>query len=257
MGLALLRARYLDGPVCQLAVWDGGRAHGEAGTTLDIETWRRQGHPVTVVAPIPAGEPAAPSPATPSRSRGARRVVRSILFADARGFSALTDEQLPRFAHFVLDAIAATLDDFGPLVLHRNSWGDAVYAVLEDPLSGARCALALQAAMAGLDLAACGLPEHLALRLGAHIGPVFPVNDPVTGVLAFMGSHVSRTARIEPVTPAGEVYVTEPYAAVLELLLPHNLRCDYVGHMPAAKEFGRMRMYRLYETATNKTIAKL
>ena len=32
-----------------------------------------------------------------------------------------------------------------------------------------------------------------------------------------MGSHVSRTARIEPVTPPGEVYVTEAFAAALEL----------------------------------------
>ncbi len=32
-----------------------------------------------------------------------------------------------------------------------------------------------------------------------------------------MGSHVSRTARIEPVTPAGEVYVTEQFAAALVL----------------------------------------
>jgi class 3 adenylate cyclase len=74
---------------------------------------------------------------------------------------------------------------------------------------------------------------------------VFPVHDPVIGVRAFMGSHVSRTARIEPVTPPGTVYVTEPFAALLELEPDHGLACDYVGHMPAAKDFGRLRMYRL------------
>ena len=60
-----------------------------------------------------------------------------------------------------------------------------------------------------------------------------------------MGTHISRTARIEPVTPPGAVYVTEPFAAALELAGCTDLRCDYVGHMPAAKDYGRLRMYRL------------
>ena len=98
--------------------------------------------------------------------------------------------------------------------------------------------------MASIDLGACRLPTHLGLRLGAHVGPVFPLRDPVIGRDSFMGSHVSRTARIEPVTPAGTVYVTEPFAGALELRRG-DFRCDYVGHMPAAKDFGRLRMYRL------------
>jgi class 3 adenylate cyclase len=69
--------------------------------------------------------------------------------------------------------------------------------------------------------------------------------DPVLGLRAFSGSHVSRTARIEPVTPPGAVYVTEPFAATLELQPDNRLTCDYVGHMPAAKDYGRLRMYRL------------
>jgi class 3 adenylate cyclase len=59
-----------------------------------------------------------------------------------------------------------------------------------------------------------------------------------------MGSHVSRTARIEPVTPPGAVFVTEPFAAAL-VLEDSRFACDYVGHVPAAKDFGRLRMYRL------------
>ena len=96
-----------------------------------------------------------------------------------------------------------------------------------------------------IDLEAEGLPAHLALRIGGHIGPVFPTHDPVLDAPGFMGSHVSRTARIEPVTPPGAVYVTEPFAAALFLDERHDFCCDYVGHMPAAKDYGRLRMYRL------------
>jgi hypothetical protein len=60
-----------------------------------------------------------------------------------------------------------------------------------------------------------------------------------------MGSHVSRTARIEPVTPPASAYVTEPFAAALMLDGGEEFACDYVGHMPAAKDYGRLRMYRL------------
>ncbi len=89
------------------------------------------------------------------------------------------------------------------------------------------------------------LPESLALRLSGHMGPVFSVDDPVRGSRTFAGTHISRAARVEPVTPPGAVYVTEPFAADLELSGSGELRCDYVGQMPTAKDYGRLRMYRL------------
>jgi class 3 adenylate cyclase len=245
MGLALLRGRYLDARVRQLAVWDHGPAAGDAGTAIDVATWRRHGGSVTIVEPLSPGTVAEKPDVSPSSTANGARVVRSMLFADVRGFSKLTDEQLPRFAELVLGSFAEVLDEFGEQVLHRNTWGDALYVVLTDPIVAAACALRLQEAMVEIDLDAAGLPPHLALRLGAHVGPVFPTDDPVIGVSGFMGSHVSRTARIEPVTPPGEVYVTEPFAAALELHGRDEVTCDYVGHMPAAKDYGRLRMYRL------------
>ena len=55
MGLALLRARYLDADVRQLAVWDGRPDVGDAGTALDVATWRASGQAVSVIAPARAG----------------------------------------------------------------------------------------------------------------------------------------------------------------------------------------------------------
>ncbi len=92
------------------------------------------------------------------------------------------------------------------------------------------------------------MPPWLALRVGAHLGPVYPIDDPVRGTPLFIGSHVSRTARIEPVTPEGSVYVTERFAAALLLATRDTFACDYVGDMPAAKDYGRLRMYRLRPT---------
>jgi class 3 adenylate cyclase len=170
--------------------------------------------------------------------------VRALLFADIRGFSKLADEQYPCFDRTVTAAFARVLDQ-AEGVATVNTWGDALHVVLDDAVAAASCALGLQEAMSSIDLHEAGLPEHLALRLGAHLGPVLPSFDPVRRVPIFTGSHVSRTARIEPVTPPGAIYVTSAFAAALLLGGREELACDYVGHMPAAKDWGRLRMYRL------------
>jgi hypothetical protein len=244
MGLALLRARFLDAQVRQLVVWDRGGAHGEAGTAIDIATWRRGGRPTTAIDPAGQRWEVAGTIPAPIAELPAQRVVRALLFADIRGFSKLADEQYVVFDENVTVAFARVLDQ-AEGVATVNTWGDALAVVLEDAVAAASCALDLQEAMSSVDLRAAGLPEHLALRLGAHLGPVLPSFDPVRRVPTFTGSHVSRTARIEPVTPPGAIYVTSAFAAALLLGGREELACDYVGHMPAAKDWGRLRMYRL------------
>jgi class 3 adenylate cyclase len=244
MGLALLRARFLDAKARQLAVWDGKPALSEAGTAIDVETWRQSGWPTTIISPV-ADAGLAFSPARAQARLPSERVVRAMLFADVKGFSQLTDEEMPRFADRVLGTFADVLARHGGRVLYRNTWGDAIYVVLADAASAAACACDLQEAMAAVDLSDAALPAHLALRLGGHVGPVFPAHDPILDEPSFIGSHVSRTARIEPVTPPGAIYVTEPFAAALVLAGREEFPCEYVGHMPAAKDYGRLRMYRL------------
>lgn len=251
MGLALLRARYLDAQVRQLAVWDRGPAHGAAGTAIDVETWRSRGGTVTVIAPTADPPPGAAADVTPTfgmptpAKRDEARVVRAMLFADISGFSRLTDEATLLFAERVLGTFATVLERHRRNLSGRRTWGDALFLVFTGAPAAASCALDLQEAMAGIDLEAEGLPGHLALRLGGHLGPIFHYRDPITDAPDFTGSHVTRTARIEPVTPTGAVYVTEPFAAALVLADRGDLTCDYVGHMSMAKSYGRLRMYRL------------
>ena len=264
MGLALLRARYLDADVRQLAIWDGGPAEGSAGTAIDVATWQRAGSATTVLTPhgriMPADQirlgrsagrhehsrpgrerSAAPGPAAVRRER----VVSAMLFGDFAGFSKLNDEQAVVFAECVLGEVAEVVRRHREHVQWRNTWGDGLNLIMSDAVAAAALALELQDAIAAIDLASRELPQHLALRLGGHVGPVFPVYDPVLEAEAFTGAHVNRTARIEPVTPPGEVYVTDAFAAALVLAGEHGLTCDYVGHMSAAKGYGKLRMHRL------------
>ena len=56
---------------------------------------------------------------------------------------------------------------------------------------------------------------------------------------------VSKAARIEPVTPPGAAFVTEPFAAILALEAGGRFACRYVGRIPLAKKYGDYPMYRL------------
>ena len=168
-----------------------------------------------------------------------------MLFGDIRGFSKLGDAELPRFVDSVLGPFAEVIDRYGADVLLANTWGDGLYLVFDDAGKAARCALDLQTAMAGIDLATAGLPDHLALRIGGHLGPVYSGQDPIIKQQNFFGAHVSRAARIEPVTPEGCVYVTETFAAVLAIHNAAEFTCDYVGMTEAAKDYGKMRMVLL------------
>ena len=252
MGLALVRARNLDAEARQMVVWDGvtsDRLGLPAGTAVDVATWQRRGLPIDIVspgdgAPRLVGDSGLPKPAKDARE------VRAMLFGDVRGFSKLHEAQLPIFLAEILGRFAKVLDECGDGILFRNTWGDGLYAVASDVSTAADCALRLQEEMAGLDPVSKGLPSDLALRVGCHVGPVFPVDDPVLRRRNYLGSHVSRTARIEPITPAGEVYVTEAFAAGLALDAPTRFTTAYVGQVPAAKNYGKMRMHYLKRAAS-------
>jgi len=242
MGQALIRAAFLATSAAQLVVWDEEPTESRAGTAVDVEVWRTTGMPTHII-----GIPGSTGVDTQRErtSTGPRRALRAMLFGDIKGFSGLTEAQIPKFFAALMGPLGATLNQFGPAVLYRNTWGDGLYVVLRDVKTAALCTLALQEAMRHVDYAGAGLPATLGLRIGAHAGPVFEAQDPVREEPTFYGAEVTRTARIEPRTPEGEVYVTDSFAALLALDSDRSLSCQYVGHIPTAKNYGLFPMFVL------------
>ncbi|KTE17732.1 adenylate/guanylate cyclase domain-containing protein [Sphingopyxis sp. H115] len=248
MGLAKLRARELETSAIQLAVVDPAvaarPATSIAGTNADIALWQRHGGE-TLTIPVGDLDRNLDFPAAPKPPEDTRRGLYAILFADFAGFSKLGEAELPIFAREVMGGIGCILDDFGEAVLFRNTWGDAVYAIIDDPATAARIALAMQQK---LDV----LPPELGLegkkagmRTGIHFGPIYRGLDPVVGNELWYGTEVTRTARIEPVTLVGQVYCTQPLAAMLALGNARDFDCDYVGKVRLAKDYGDLALYRL------------
>ena len=239
MGHAINRATFLGVEAEQLAVWDGEPVSGTAGTARDVEAWRRTGRTSNVI-PI--------SPRAPRAVRAASesdREINAILFTDLRGFSGLRDEHFPFYVRDVLGALAKVLDRHRETLLGYNSWGDAIQAVFADVQSAARCALDMQHAISQIKTTDTELPLDLAMRIGAHVGPVLHLLEPFKGELVYWGRELTRAARIEPRTPVGEVYVTSAFAALLALDPGSGIRCEYVGQVTTAKEFETIPMYRL------------
>ncbi len=237
MGLSRLRASQLGGISTMLAVWDGKPARGDAGTAVDVFRWRSGDGDVTVFEPGPVDRNLAAS--SQASLQLAPRCVVAMLFADVPGFAALDETDIPGFWRDVMGTAAKVLDSHGEHVRSRNSWGDAVFAVVDEIAAAADLVLSLHQALESIG-------TRFTLRIGAHFGPVFETLDPITNRTTFYGREVSRAARIEPVTPSGQVYVTEAFAAALAMADPSRFGCHYVGQIALAKDYGTFPMYRLF-----------
>lgn len=250
MGKAILRGRYIDARVAQLAVWDGTLATGPAGAAADVARWRATGHESRVISVPRSAAKKRRGDVSVTRAGNAvpgalRRELRALIFGDTVGFSQLPERMLPRYRKTFLGTVADAVRSFGADVLSANSWGDALYLVMADAAAGARCALDIQRRLGEIDFRAFGFAQPLELRLSIHYGPVFPGTDELTAAPTYYGKQVTFAARMEPVTPPREVYATEAVAAQLALARVPGITADYVGRVALAKRFGTAPMYML------------
>lgn len=242
LGLARLRAQQVEGRMQAYALWDG-KPGLQGGTSTAVHDWQTFGEKVEWLAPMQASSSTWQRTAqnedrgTLNRTVGTQRIV-SMLFADAVGFSKLPDECIPRFVEHFLGKVARVLDSQAEPALTRNTWGDGLYFSFGTPLAAGLFALDLCEAVRNTDWTAYGLPATLSLRVALHCGPAHEVTDPVIRQRNFTGAHVSRAARIEPITPPGSVYASQSFAALCECEEVKDFACEYVGRMPLAKKYG-------------------
>jgi class 3 adenylate cyclase len=241
MGLARLRAAPTGADAVQLAVWDGRGLEADAGTGAEVRQWRASGGETVAVDPGPIDRQCGQRQPAGDRPR---RALCAILFADFAGFSRLREADLPAFASEVLGRVSAVLRNHGDAIRARNTWGDGVFAILTRCAAAAAAASELQSALEAMDHEALQA-DGGGMRISLHFGPVYEAEDPVTGSPTFFGREVTRAARIEPVTPVGGVYLTQPFAAMLAMEAPGRFPCTYLGRVELAKGFATMPMYSL------------
>ncbi len=248
-GTAAVRSDELDTELVCLAVWDGKPGDGPGGTASAVEYWRKVGRRVDIIDVASLRVPSAVAHAGPTAQPAVgleRRVlpvepeIKGLLFADASGFGKLSEDEIPLFVEHFLGLVAAELRRAGTAPVLTNTWGDGLYFVFDDVRSTGTFALTLREAVRATDWSAKGFRHDLSLRIGLHAGPVYACVDPVTGRPNYLGAHVSRAARIEPITPPGEVYASGAFAALARSEGVREFVCAYVGLTPQAKDYGTL-----------------
>jgi hypothetical protein len=191
MGMARLRARHLGSQVVQLALWDG--VPGEvAGTGHDVAIWSSTGGKTCIVE---AGDLDRSVSRPVARIDPVPRSLKALLFADFPGFTRIPETRLPVFWDRVMAAAGRVFDRHQPNIEFANSWGDAVFAVIDSVEVAAAVALEFQEVLSGVDPADLGLDTLTQMRISVHFGPVYSGHDAITGRANYYGSEVSRAAR--------------------------------------------------------------
>ena len=298
-GLALHSARAMRLDLHPMALWDGQAGQDATDTDAFIEFWRQLGYPPTVLRPptCAAGvsPDVAPASVAASGEEGSgvhcerdtlRQEVKTLLFADIVGYSKLSEVAVPQFVGIFLEAASQLTATSAHAPRFVNTWGDAICAVFDFAQDAGCYAMELiqlirdnqdewikQGLGATETLPDGRVETHpLNIRMGLHTGPVFLHYNPMVRQLAFTGVHVNRAARIEPVTPHGEVFASEEFTALAELDRVIRQRhpqarpsskgkagnslsftCEYAGSMVLAK--GYPGWHRLYRVAPHRVFA--
>jgi class 3 adenylate cyclase len=248
-GMARLRAQVLETELQGLAIWDGKPSSGGAGAAALVRTWQSQNVMLEQVR-IPevrtgASAPEAVALPPDEQPAGFSHENRAMLFADAVGYSALSEDQTPNFITQFLGAVADLNARTVQRPEHVETTGDGLYMVFGSVRDAGYYALELNQLVTGTDWASRGLPGGLNIRIALHCGPVYCGRNPVTGFPLYTGPHTSRTARIEPVTPPGQVYASSAFAAVAAATGVDDLAMQYIGRMPLAKGYGLLGLYHV------------
>ena len=252
-GMAYLRAVDLATHPLMLTVLERDGTEIVGGTAATARNWARKGGRLDNIdiaalrGATPSGHDGAGAKrANPETTSAApRRLLQSLLFADISGFSRMPEQYAPRFAEMFLGTCKRILDSLGHPPVHVNTHGDGIFLVFDLPTHAAEFALLLQQQIGRVDWPALGLAPETGVRIALHTGPLFRIYDPVTVRYTFYGTHVNRTARLEPVVQPQSIFVTEEFAASLIAEEQVRFTCDYIGTMPLAKRFGDARLYRL------------
>ncbi len=260
-GLARVFARSLDLDITPLAVWDGF-VGGPGGTGSFVRYWRSQRVPVKIV-PIATQAPSMLVDSQTSETDDAdpgdefeiwvrasgRQEIKAIMFADVVGYSKLPETVIPKYVAQFNQRVSRLIAESSSSPINVNTWGDGLFFVFSGAEDAGRFGLDLRDLVVKTDWIDLGLPHNLSIRIAVHAGPVYVNFDPIVRQMTFTGAHVSRAARIEPITHVGEVFASEEFAALAAADQSKGFACDLVGTTALAKSYGLFRIYSLERVA--------
>jgi len=202
LGAAAQRARQLGSELRLLAVWDG--LPGSPGGTGDyVALARGIGCPVEVIS----------LPAHPSGPAAAQTSDEGDKLLSILSLSLDLDEKAEQQLADLLDRHEA---------IHREAAGARVRLFFPSPSAAAAAARAILR----------DLGPHLSSAPGLHTGPVRMSTHPLTRANVIRGTHAQLPDDLAALEPAGLIYASSAFAALLGLDADSGSRCEFLGYRP-------------------------
>ena len=258
LGLGLLKAASVSQPLTQIALWDGWSGDAPGGTRhlVKLAGTRKiriehlpQLLPEKVKDVIRSASPPSGLSSQANRSRLSQeppQQICAVLFADVIRYSELDETRLPDFVSGYLQPLATMIQTarhrgYGPLDF--NTWGDGLFCVFDSMLKAGELALALQHLTASGEWKTSRSAGELKLRIALQAGPVYRIPDPFFPKDSFIGTKLNFAARMEPVTPPGEVSCSQAFAALATTEGVEDFGFKFLGETVLPKGTGTHPLY--------------
>ncbi|MCW2279010.1 adenylate/guanylate cyclase domain-containing protein [Heliophilum fasciatum] len=158
-----------------------------------------------------------------------------IAFSDLKGFSSLNPEELKKYHEILLPKLGEVLGGLIKKAIVYNTWGDALFTVFESAKEATEFTLQYRDFFEKEDIT-------IRPRISLHYGEVSVFNDPILGRTNAVGENINLTARIEPVTLPGEIFISKDAYDQLIIMCPH-LRYDRLESIKLPKDAGTIDLY--------------
>jgi tetratricopeptide (TPR) repeat protein len=178
-----------------------------------------------------------------------------VIFTDLKGFSKLSEPEVKIFYSEVLNDLSGKIKQYKKHALIWNTWGDALLAIFEDECHAVNLALAYRDFFNLYNFEAKNI-KKLIPRIAGHFGRFDIFDDPLLDSKNALGENINTTARIEPITRAGEIYVTEEFKLAVEKAPDKidHIKFEEIGEIPLAKNFGKHSIFRLKHISEEEKI---
>lgn len=169
-----------------------------------------------------------------------------VIFTDIEKYSSLKDADLKIFYNKVNPFIFEKLKIYKDSALIWNTWGDAIVAVYDKAENAINMAIEYRDIFNRLDFDRFGI-KKLFPRIAGNFGEFESQYDSISGKTDIHGTLINITARIEPITLPGEIFVTKSFRdmATSSYDKVDNVRFDDMGDIKLPKDSGYLYLYRL------------
>jgi class 3 adenylate cyclase len=257
VGLAERCARDKGEDPLVIALWDGRPGDAVGGTHSCVQFCIQNGYQVRLMTDLEQGVVAETRELSPAKAGTSSAIkhatlmteapqqICAVVFADAVGFSRLREREVPAFARQYLGCAMQTLQAHEIVPLVKNTWGDGLYLVFESVREAGLFALDFRDRILATDWLKLGFTCALSVRIGLHAGPLYRIYDPLIGQWSYTGSHVTRTARLEPSADPGKVFATLAFVALAAAERVTEFTSRAAGRRRLVKDAGELSVYEI------------